>query len=105
MAKFSGKVGFVSNTKTAPGIFTNIATERDYKGDILRSAKRWSNEQTINPDLIITNRISIVADRFALSNLDGLKYVILKNKKWSISSFDIEHPRLILNLGGVYNGQ
>lgn len=104
MAKFHGKIGVVKAEETAPGVFQQVATEKVYKGDILRSSQNWQQSEKVNDDITINNRFSIVADTFLFENLQFVRYIVWQGSKWKVTSFDIERPRLILNIGGVYNG-
>ena len=104
MAKFYGKVGYTETTETAAGVWTEGVTERNYSGDIIKNTRRWQNGDNLNDDLIINNIISIVADPFANQNIHTMKYVEWLGVKWKITSVDIQRPRLLLTLGGVYNG-
>ena len=104
MAKFSGNVGFVDFVETAPGVITPIATERTYRGDVLRKRQSWESVDQINPNLRLDHRISIVGDEFAVSNLNTIRYVTYSNVKWTVVSVEVKRPRLILSLKGVYNG-
>lgn len=104
MAKFHGKVGFVTSTETAAGVWSDVATERDYYGDVIRQTKTWSETNQVNDNLVLGNRISIVGDDFANLNIPTMRYVIWDGTYWDISSVEIQRPRLILSLGGVYNG-
>lgn len=104
MAKFHGLVGYSLSTETAPGVWTDTITEREYRGDIIRESKQWTNSGQVNQNLVLNQRISIVADDFANDNLPAMKYVKLSDAYWNISSVEISRPRLILSLGGVYNG-
>lgn len=105
MAKFCGMVGFVEMVETAPGVWTEQITERRYRGDVLRNAQRFQSAEKLTDDIVVTNQISIVANPYAISNLQRIRYVEFTGVKWEVSSADIQHPRLILTLGGVYNGQ
>lgn len=106
MAKFSGKIGYSNYQETIPGsgIWADVVTERDYFGDVIRDSKQWKTSETVNDNLTINNRISIVADDFANTNFSAMKYVIWAGVYWKISNIEIQRPRLILSLGGVYNG-
>lgn len=121
MAKFSGKIGYVESkeqinlipsedpeeepTEEKTGVWIDDVTEKDYIGDVIRESKQWnpSNDKT-NDDLTVNNRISIIADDFANSNIPAMRYVTLNGVRWAISSVEIQRPRLILTLGGIYNG-
>jgi hypothetical protein len=105
MAKFYGIVGFVYTTEDAPGSYVEHATEKNYFGDILRNSKQWQNSGRINDDINISNRISIVADPYVENNLYALRYVVWMGSKWKVTDVDATNPpRLVLTLGGVYNG-
>jgi hypothetical protein len=105
MAKFAGKIGFGMSSQGAPGVFTEIMTEKDYKGDILRSNKNFdASDNGVNDNLKLSNRVSIVADDFAHQNASVMRYVILGGVRWKITNIEVAAPRLILTLGEVYNG-
>jgi hypothetical protein len=105
MAKFSGKVGYVDgSTETAPGVWVENVTERLYMGDVIRETKQWKETERLNDNLSLSNRISIVADDFAISHLYAMKYVIWSGVYWTVSNIEVQRPRLILSIGGVYNG-
>lgn len=104
MAKFYGKIGFIETQETSPGVWTETVIERNYYGDLLRNTRRWDSSEYLNDDLSISNQISIVADPYAYENFHSMKYVEFMNAKWKIGSVDVQFPRLILDIGGVYNG-
>ena len=101
--RWFGKVGFVYTTETSPGIMEEVSEEREYYGDVLQNMRRWENGISINDNIVIQNRISIVADSFANENIGNMKYITFSNTKWKISSCDISWPRLIITTGEVYN--
>lgn len=104
MAKFCGKIGFIETQETSPGVWTEIVIERIYYGDLLRNTRRWDSSEYLNDNLSISNQISIVADPYAYENFHSIKYAEFMNAKWKVISVDVQYPRLILDLGGVYNG-
>lgn len=105
MAKFAGKIGFGISSQSVPGVFTETMTEKEYKGDILRSNKNFdTSDNGVNDNLKLSNRVSIVADDFAYQNASVMRYVILGGVRWKITNIEVATPRLILNLGEVYNG-
>lgn len=106
MAKFCGVVGYGVEKETAPGVYEPSIEERRYFGDVLRNAKRWENGEGLNDDLKITNRISIVADAYAYEHAYAIRYVSWMGTKWKVSELDIDiqRPRIILSIGGVWNG-
>ena len=104
MAKYHGKVGFVTFSEKNLGVDVEVPVEREYYGDILKVTKRWETASSVNPDLSISNQISIVADQYARDNLFAIRYVSWMGTRWNVTSVDVQHPRLILSIGGVYNG-
>lgn len=103
--KFSGQIGFVTTEERAPGSFLPVETLRPYRGDIERNYRRWeSNSDSVNDDIRLDNQISIVADSYLKENLGAMRFVKINDVKWSIVSFEIRWPRIVLQVGGVYNG-
>lgn len=105
MAKYHGKIGFVTFEETVPGVMTERPIEREYFGDVLQSVRRWEASKTLNDNLQIANRISIVADAYAKQNIYAMRYISWMGSYWKITSAEVEHPRVILTVGDVYNGQ
>lgn len=106
MAKFYGVIGYAESVETSPGIWTDQITERTYSGDLVRNSSKWAtSSDSTNDDLNINNQISIIADPFAYQNFHSMKYVEFMGAKWKITSVDPQYPRLILSVGGVYNGK
>lgn len=105
MAKWYGKVGYIEEVETSPGIWDVKATERPYFGDVYRNKTKWSSTTNLNDNLIISNQISIVADPFAYQHFSAIKYVEFMDSVWEIESVEPQYPRLILNIGGLWNGR
>lgn len=107
MTRFSGKIGYNLGTVESPpgsGIHVEQLIEKPYFGDVERSARRYQNEKKINNDVVISNSISVVADAFANENFYGIVYVVWQGRRWTVESVEIKPPRLVLQLGSVYNG-
>lgn len=105
MAKFYGPIGYASQFETRPGVYQEIITERYYTGDVVKNMGQWREGEGLNDDLNIDNRLSIIADPFAYEHFHTMRYVEWMGAKWKIKSIDVQRPRLILVLGGVYNDQ
>ena len=104
MAKWFGVIGFNVGTKeTAPSVYTEDIQERQYYGDIIRNSRRLQTTDKVNDDLEVSNEISIVADPYAVNNFHQMRYISFMGAKWKISSVEVQYPRLVLTLGGVYN--
>lgn len=104
MAKFYGPIGYAESVETKPGVWTSQIVERMYAGDLMRNFKNAQSSDTLNDDINIANEISIVADPYAYNNFHSMKYVEFMGTKWKIKSVEPKYPRLILAVGGVYNG-
>lgn len=105
MAKWFGKVGYTDSQEIRPGIWQPLIVEREYYGDTVRNVRRLENDQKVNDDISVAVDISIVADPFAYNNFHTIKYVTYMGNKWKVSSVDVKYPRLVLSLGGFYNGE
>lgn len=104
MAKFFGMIGFANTEETSPGVWGG-AVERPYYGDVLSRGMNVMSTEQVNKDISITNRISIIADPYAYENFSAMRYIKFMNTAWSINSVDVQYPRLILNIGGIHNGE
>ena len=104
MAKFSGIIGFVETPETSPGVYTEKVTNRNYFGDVVRNTRRWEAGQNLNDDLNVNNTISIVADAYASQNFHTMRYIQWMGAYWKITNVEVQRPRLILTIGGVYSG-
>jgi len=105
MSKFYGKIGYAKQIESAPGVWVDSIIEKSYRGDILLDQRRWNNDDKVNDDLNIDNKISIVADPYMYENFDSIKYVTLFGTKWKVKTITINRPRVVIYLGGVYNGK
>ncbi len=104
--KYSGKIGFMEMKETAPSVWTEEITERPYFGDVLRVMRRTQSTEYLNDDVVqYSNSISIVADPYALNNLQSIRYITWMNSKWKISNVEVAYPRLNLEIGGIYNAE
>jgi len=105
VAKFFGKVGFVKYEELPGSVYKEIATERSYYGDSYRLSRRYEPSDKLNDDLTLSDEISIVADAFAYENFQSLRYVNYMGANWEVTSARVERPRIIMQIGGVYNGE
>ena len=104
MAKFYGVIGYAATVQTEPGIYEEQIIETEYMGDVLRNTRRLREGSKINDDITISNQISIIADPYASINFHAMRYVTFMGAKWKVSDVEVQYPRLILTLGGLYNG-
>ena len=104
MAKFYGNIGFAETVETEPGVWVEEMTVRPYYGDLVRNTRRLENSGGVNDNVNISNDISIIADPYANHNFHSIRYIEFMGAKWKVSNIEVQHPRLILTIGGVYNG-
>lgn len=105
MAKFYGVIGYAETSEKSPGVWSEDITERNYYGDVVKISRSWQAGENLNDDLNISNQISIVADPFAYQNFHTMRYIKWMGASWKISKIDVQRPRLILSIGGCYNGE
>ena len=89
MAKFYGAIGYAVTKDTTPGVWGEQITERMYFGDLIRNTRKLQSADQLNDDI----------------NVYSMKYVEFMGAKWKISNVEVQYPRLILTIGGVYNEQ
>ena len=106
MTRWHGKVGYIETVETTPGVWKPLETIREYYGDIIRNTSRWSNNpDSTNDNRTVNTQISIVADPFAVNKFHAIKWIEFMGVRWDVDTIDPNQPpRLILTLGGVFNG-
>lgn len=104
MAKFFGPIGYAESKETRPGVYQDVITERYYRGDVIRNTRRLQSTDKVNDDIEVTNTISILADPFANGNFHAMRYIGFMGARWKITNVEVAYPRLLLTIGGVYNG-
>lgn len=106
MAKFCGAIGFADLVEKSPGVWVEAIVEHTYFGDVLRHTRMLQSTDQVNDNVDISSQISIVADPYANGHIHAMRYVEYMGEKWKIKSVDPTNPpRLILTVGGLYNGQ
>lgn len=104
MAKFHDVIGYGESAEIRPGVWEDVITEKKYFGDVVRNTRRSQEGENLNNDLSVGNSISIVADAYANEHFFAIRYVQWAGARWTVSDVEVQSPRLLLRLGGVYNG-
>jgi hypothetical protein len=104
MARFYGAVGYGVSVETSPGVWEEALIEVSYYGDLIKNARKLENVDKLNSDISVSNSISIVADEYAVEHFFAIRYARWAGVLWTVTDVEVQHPRLILRLGGVYNG-
>lgn len=102
--KYYGTIGYGITTETRPGIWEEGVAERSYYGDVVRSSIKAQTGSKVNDDITVSNEFSIVADPFAFEHFSFIRYITYMGVKWKVTSVELHYPRLIIGVGGVYNG-
>ena len=105
MTKFYGEIGYGEAVETKPGVWEVQIVEYSYSGDVIRNTRKYEEGQQLNDDLSVGNSISIVSDAYAREHFFAMRYVKWAGTLWKVSNVEVQSPRLILRLGGVYHGQ
>ena len=105
MAKFYGIIGYAITEEIKPGVWKDRIIKHMYYGDLIRNTRKLQTAEQLNDNINIANEISIVADPFANENFHSMRYVEFMGAKWKVISVEVQYPRLILTVGGVYNGK
>ncbi len=102
--KFYGVVAYAITEEVIPGKWKERIVEKQYRGDITRVSRRLQSADKVNDDIRINNEIRILADAFAYQNFQNIRYVVWMGTKWKVESVTVDRPRLVLEIGGEYNG-
>lgn len=109
MAKFYGVIGYVETVETKPGIWSDDVVEHSYYGDLTKNYGKHESSGGVNDDINIANVISVVSDPYAMEHFFSIRYVKFKLPQlggvWKVTNVEVSYPRIILTIGGVYNGK
>lgn len=104
MAKFYGAIGYGNTVETAPGVWEDVIIDHKYYGDVIRNTRQLGEGATLNDNLLIGNSFSILADAYAYENFYAMRYITWAGSLWTVIDVEVKAPRLLLRVGGVYNG-
>lgn len=110
MARFFGRVGYgesvevLDEDENGTGVWVDDIVEHSYYGDVVRNARNLREGENLNFDLSVQNSISILADAYANEHFFAIRYVEWAGTLWTVTSVEVQSPRLLLRLGEVYNG-
>lgn len=108
MNRFCGIVGFAIQERSERnrGIIEERMHERTYYGDVIEPKTRWTGTQDgTNDNITLSSKISIVADPFAYQHCSNIRFVEYMGACWKVTDVSIQSPRLLLTVGGVWNGE
>lgn len=102
MAKYAGKVGFAIQTESSPGVWTDKIVERLMRGDVISASSHFKPGESINEDITLGHRLSLMGDPYAFENFTGLRYITYLGVKWRVTGVEIRRPRMVITVGGIY---
>lgn len=103
MGKFIGEIGF-GETVLKHGVAEQVITERPYMGEVMWDNRNYDPHSSVNTDLKLNNAFTVVADSYANGHFMHIKYIRWAGREWTVSSVEVQPPRLRIYIGGVYNG-
>lgn len=104
MAKYTGLVGYVTQEESVPGVWAPVENPKVMKGDVIRQSSTSQDDGKVNSNISLNHRVSLLGDAYAFGNYFNIKWIQLDGRKWEVSSVEIQRPRLIITLGGLWNG-
>lgn len=102
--KYYGMIGFSETVQTGLDDWETQIREYPYAGDINRVSTSWKTSEHMNEDLTVSMEISFIGDTHALENFANIRYATWRGTKWRVTNIQETHPRIVLTLGGEYNG-
>lgn len=104
MAKWYGTIAYGVTHDNNDGIWTPSIVKRETVGEVLSNRWRRQSASKVNDDISLSVTISIIADEFVNEHCSNILYVTYLGNKWTVTEIEPSYPRLLLTLGGVYNG-
>jgi len=107
MTKYYGKFGFTLKQKREghPDIYDDVVVTKPTVGKILRQAVTYAPGIGYIEAQKQSVRISAVMSELLITNIEDLKFAEYQGRFLEVDSYDIKYPRVVVSLGGRYNGQ
>lgn len=102
--KFLITIGYGETQETVPGVWVDQIIEKTYYADIIKNTRQVVVGEYVNNSLTLGNVMSIVADAYAIDHFFNIRYLEWGGGLWTVREVEVQHPRLILRLGEIYNG-
>ena len=100
--KWYGEIGFKEEVEVEAGVWEPKIVTRKFFGDVLKDVWRDVPADKINADFRVSNRLSIVADKYLQTNFHKIAYVTFGGAKWTVGDVEADFPRLTLSLSSLY---
>lgn len=104
--KYYGLIGFGTTVSEADDdAYKEEIEARPYMGDVVRHTYNMQSSDKLTKDVQVNMQISILADEFAVNFMHLIRFAEWRGVKWQVTAVEPQYPRLLLSLGGVYNGR
>lgn len=107
--RFYGPVGYgVSREEPAGGgVWKKTIREVKLRGEVVRNTRRLDDSDKVNNNVSVGTTISVVAHESLHGDLFAALYILWKGIYWVIEDVQVlpDQPRLLMRLGGVYDGK
>lgn len=104
MARYSGRIGYVLPIEVAQGVYEERPIERNAVGDVVRMITHTNVGESVNDNIQFNNQIRIMGDAYSFEHCFAIRYVWWMGHPWKVTAIEVNRPRLILSIGGIYNG-
>lgn len=105
MSKFAGLVGYVTQEEKVPGVWSPVDNSVQMKGDFIRESSSVQNGDKVNSDFTLNHRVSLMGDAYAFNNYVNIKWIQVNGVKWKVASVELQRPRIVVTLGGLWNAR
>ena len=101
--RYSGKIGFSVTEQVEPGVWEEHTVEKHYYGEVSRNIEKTDANTEVVTDMGLNNEVSIIGNSFLMKNIGNIRYIEWLGTKWRINTVQINYPRLVLSIGGLYH--
>lgn len=104
--RWSGVLGMAQTPaiETTPGVYEDPIVEVKYSGEIVRESRGatgGNSEKNKTPFLRMA--ISVIPDKKLMASIASVRYATYMGLKWTVTSFEVQGIKYILNLGDNYD--
>lgn len=103
--KFSGVIGVVKQIQNEDGYWEEKPSEIHMVGDIKAVSETYKSFDSASRNTTrVGNSLSVLWSPKTPDDISNIRYVKWAGGCWAVESVEVHAPRLVLKLGGVYNG-
>lgn len=104
MKRYYGNIGYEITTMDDEdlGVPKTETIVKGCYGEVLQNYRNLGDSEEVHQSIVTGNRISILADPYALNNFFNIKWIEWNSAKWTVKKVEVVDRRLILSLGELY---